>query len=205
MQDSPEIKKLHAGFTIVEMLVSLSIVSMIMSTVLFNYSGFNDSLALNSAGREMAVAIRQAQTYGLTVKETAAGGGQFTAGYGIYFNPTDNPTTYLIFVDTNGNKKYDVGSGCGSGSTECIEGFTLRNGVRITGICDGNDACPPQLTVRSLSVSFLRPNPDASILFIDNGGGTAVGPSLTGKVVLTSPKGSTIKVTIESTGQVFVQ
>jgi len=102
---SNEFKK---GFTLVELLVTVSIATILMSLVLFNYGTFNDNIALSSAGQEMAIAVRQAQAYGVNVKEVKAGSGKFNSGYGIYFNPADSPSDYYIFVDTNGDKKYDA-------------------------------------------------------------------------------------------------
>src|SRR3989344_223528 len=201
---SSKIRKSTTGFTLVELLVSVAIVVLIMSVVLFNYTGFNDNLALASGGQELAIAIRQAQTYGLTVKEVTPGGGRFDSAYGIYFDPSSSPSAYYIFADINSNKTYDAGSGCGSGNTECVGRFDLRNGVKISGICDQN-ACPPEVSVKMMDITFLRPNPDACIYFTNNGGQIKVGPSLTGKVVLTSPKGKTLTVRIESMGQVLVQ
>lgn len=200
----PKSIKINHGFTLVEVLVSLSIVSLIMATVLFNYSTFNNNLTLTSSGQELAISIRQAQTYGLTVKEVTPGGGQFNSAYGIYFDPTSEPSNYYIFADIDGDKKYDVGNGCRSGNTECIEKFDLRNNIKISAICD-EIACPPESSVRKMNVTFLRPNPDAGIYFTNNGGQIKVGPSLTGKIILISPHGKTLTVVVESTGQVLVQ
>ena len=198
------------AFTIIELLVSVSIVALIMSTVIYNYSAFNDALALSAGIEEMASATRQAQTYGLSVKESIAGSGLFNAPYGIYFDTSD-PTHYYLFVDKYpvaggsgpaGNGKYDALSGCGSGNTECVEKNTLRDGVVISSVCDAS-VCPPA-GATSLQVTYLRPNPDGRISFTDSAG-NSVGSSLTGKIILRSPKGKTGTVTIESTGQISVQ
>lgn len=200
----PSIFLRKAGFTVIEVLVSLSIMTFIMSTVLFNYTEFNDNLALSAASEEIAIAVRQAQTYGLTVKEVS--GGNFDSAYGVYFDFENDPTNYYIFADAvTVNGKYDVGSGCGSGSTECVERFSLRNGIRITSICDGALPCTPPIGAKKLNVTFLRPDPDATILFTNTAGATVAGPSFTSKVVLTSNRGGTVTLTIESTGQVSVK
>ena len=198
-------QKSGAGFTFVELLISMAIVTFIMSVVLYNYGVFNDNLALSSAGQEMVIAVRQAQTYGLNVKEVSVGGGHFSSAYGIYFYPSGEPTNYYIFADTNGNQRYDTGTGCGSGNTECIERLTLRNGVIMSGICDINNACPPPGGVRRMNATYLRPNPDADIRFKTNINAPSGGPQQTGKIILTSPKGKTLIVTIENSGQVSVQ
>ena len=79
------------------------------------------------------------------------------------------------------------------------------NGVTVSGICDINDICPPNSSVRRMNITFKRPNPDANILFNTNGNGQAGLLQQTGKVKLTSPKGKILTVTITSTGQVSVQ
>ncbi|MBI4155891.1 MAG: type II secretion system protein [Candidatus Zambryskibacteria bacterium] len=188
------------GFTLIELMVSVSIVSLIMVTVLWNYGTFNDNLALTSAGQELAIGVRKSQTYGLSVKEVSVGSGQFDLAYGIYFSATD-PTNYYIFVDKNSNNLYDVNSGCGSSSTECVEKMTFRNGIKISQICGAS--CPiPE--VSGIQVTFKRPNPDAKINF-SNSSGASVGGALIGKVILISPKGKTETVTVQSTGQISVQ
>ena len=193
------------GFTLIEAIVSIAIVTVIMSVVLFNYSTFSDNLALSSAAQEMAVTIRQAQTYGLSVKEVTPTGGVFDKAYGVYFDVNDQ-LNYYLFVDSNGDKKYN-------GSSELIEKVSLRNGIKVSNVCN-ETACPPVATVKIMDVTFLRPNPDAKIFFTDSntpsnfmGKSPLISPFtgyLTGKVVLRSPKGKTLYVTIESTGQVLV-
>jgi prepilin-type N-terminal cleavage/methylation domain-containing protein len=88
------IHKITKGFTLLEMMVVLAIVSVIMAVVLFGYSAFSQNLSLSSAIQEMSVAIRQAQTYGLSVKESTVGASKFSAGYGLYFTTT--ATSYRI-------------------------------------------------------------------------------------------------------------
>ncbi len=207
------IKKYKKGFTLIEMIISISIISVIMATVLFNYTSFSDKLALSSAAQEIAVSIRQAQTFGLSVRGSTAVPGQFTSGYGIFFDMNSNTSKYYLFIDridspfgngTVANKKYDVVNGCGSSSTECIEKGEIRNNVVISNLCDST-TCPPVANVKQMHVTFLRPNPDAIIYFTDVSGNILSGPSNTGKVTLISPKGNTINVIIEKTGQVLVQ
>lgn len=184
------------AFTIIELLVSTSIITAILSVVFWNYKGFNDRLAVSSAGQEMAVSIRQAQAYGINVRENAVGGGQFNYSYGMYFNKA-TPSSYIIFVDSNSNRKYDVG--------EAVETLSLRNGVLIDDICDSVNTCPAAVGINKMNITFTRPNPDAVIYFADTSGNNQPSPVSLGKVKLISPKGIIVYVSIEVTGQITVQ
>jgi prepilin-type N-terminal cleavage/methylation domain-containing protein len=195
----------NRAYTLVELMVTVSIITMLTSIVVYSYSNFNDKIALTSAGQELAVSIRQAQTFGLNVKENIVGSGSFDSAYGIFFD-LSNLDRYIIFADTNKNKLYNSGNGCGSVSTECVNQIIFRDGVTISQICDGSGNCPPApgFTVRNLNVTFLRPNPDAVINFSDNGL-TTLSSASTGRVVITSRKGLTQTISISNTGQVYVQ
>lgn len=201
--------KNQTGFTLVEVIVTLAISMVIMGVIVFNYSSLNDNVAVSGAAQEIAVAIRGAQANSLNVKESlnsvdiCPGGGKFCYAYGIYFNPTDSSGDYTVFVDSNNNNKYDVGSGCGSGSTECLEKFILRDGIKISSICNAS-ACPPSTNVIAMHITFLRPNPDARVNFTDNSG-NVTGPYSLGKVVLSSPRGKSASVSVDNTGQILVQ
>lgn len=191
--------KSQKGFTLVEMIVSISIMSLIVTIVLFNYSSSGDNLATSSAGQEVAITIRQAQTYGLAVRPTSSG--VFLYAYGVHFNPTSNPTGYYLFADKDDDGVYDAGTGsCGSATTECVQAFTFRNGITATGVCSIS-TCYSSGT-RSINFTFLRPSPDAAIYV--TGGGLNSTPGK-GSVILTSPKGKTVTITVENTGQILIQ
>ncbi len=197
-------KNFSRGFSLVELIVSISIITLLLGVVIFSYRTSTDKLTLNSGAQEMSIAIRQAEVYGLSVKEATVSSGNFQYGYGIYFNPITSPNDYYLYVDKNSNNTYDAGNGCGSGSTECVEKFSLRNNIQITGICktvSSVETCYSSGTV-ALDVKFLRPDPIANIRLNLNSVVTSI-PK--GKVVLTSPLGATTGVSIESTGQILVQ
>jgi prepilin-type N-terminal cleavage/methylation domain-containing protein len=188
--------KFNKAFSLIELIVTVSIISVILSVVLYNYGSFNDKLALSAAAQELAVSIRQAQAYGINVKESGVSSNQFNYAYGIYFS-NQTPNSYYIYVDVNSNNKYD------SGGSELVERVDFKNGVTINNICDSG-ACPAT-GVTTMSASFLRPNPDARIYFINSSGTVTSGPLSYGRIQLRSTKGTFSYVIIESTGQIVVQ
>jgi prepilin-type N-terminal cleavage/methylation domain-containing protein len=191
-------KKNIKGFTLAELMICVTIMSFMMGVMIFNYGSFNDKLALSSAIQEIAISVRQAQTYGLNVKEVTVGGGQFNAAYGIYFDPSNSPSSYIVFADLNGNKKYD------SGGSEAVETVPLRNGIRITDITT-SDGCHSGSAQRTLHITFLRPNPDADINFVNGGGSIFCSSKANANIVLTSAQGAISSTTVEMTGQVYAQ
>ena len=196
---------LVCGFTMVEMMVCLAIVTILLLVVMYDYRTFNDNLALSSAQQEVSILVRQAQTYGLSVKgNTVSGASDFNSGYGIYVNPSD-PTSYYLFVDRNANGQYDGTTNCAT-SQECIEKDTLRSGVTIKNLCatafNGSMDCTQNF--QSMDVTFIRPNPNAVVRFI-NSLGSLTGTYQDGRIVLQSSLGKTANVTIENTGQISVQ
>ena len=89
-------KKSQKGFTLVELLVSIAIFSVITTMAVFNNSQFNSSVLLTNLAYEVAISIRQAQVYGVTVRKNSAG--SFDSAYGIHFD-MNTPTAYSLFED----------------------------------------------------------------------------------------------------------
>ena len=63
---------MKAGFTLIELLVSIAIFIIITSVAVWNNSQFNSTILLTDLGYEIALSVRQAQVYGITVKAPAS-------------------------------------------------------------------------------------------------------------------------------------
>lgn len=192
------------GFTLAEMMIVVSIVSIISAVVLFGYRQFNDSLSLTSAAQEMAISVREAQSYGVSVRQSSTSSQNFDNAYGIYFSISD-PSYYYIFVDLNNDQKYEYTANC---TGECVSKNEIRNGVYVSQVCGaafgGSITCPLSPSITGLNISFIRPNPDARVRFTNNGGSFFGNLYKTGRVQLTSPLGNTMTLDIENTGQISI-
>lgn len=195
--------KRSRGFTLTELIVVMSIATVMMTILVISHNRWNDALVVNTQAYELALMIRQAQTYGLGVKEYTAGSGdKFNVGYGISIN-IDQPTQYVFFADKDKDKKYDSG--------EFIETKILDRGVVIDKICDvgssGSETCGAgNANYRRLGVSFVRPEPQAQILFLNNGGNPTPGAKNTHvKIYLISPGDQLVVVGVRASGQVYVE
>jgi hypothetical protein len=128
--------------------------------------------------------VRQAQTYGTSVREFNGGFG--AQSYGVYFN-TGSPTSYILFADADNDGAYD--------SDERVQIFTLGQGYTINNLCGttgSTDTC-----FSSLVVYFKRPNPDA----IFNPAGSTYASAY---IQVRSPGGETRRITVYKTGQITV-
>src|SRR3989344_950411 len=96
--------KNHRGFTIVEMMVVIAIMTLMAIGMMINNTRFGDNLILNNLAYDISTTIRQAQSYGLSTKNwintiTPSSPNQgFDVGYGIRFASLDSATP--------GNKKF---------------------------------------------------------------------------------------------------
>jgi prepilin-type N-terminal cleavage/methylation domain-containing protein len=181
----------NRGFTLVELLVSISIFSVITAVAVFNHARFNGTIVLTNLAYEVALSVRQAQFYGIVVRQTTADATKFDSGYGVHFDLA-NPTTYFIFEDiksgANPNHVHD-------GSDITVETFRIQKGNTISKVCVDSNCSSPVV-----DITFVRPNPDA---FIRAGGiqGTSYGKA---EICIASPGGTKRKITVESTGQISV-
>ena len=156
------------GFSLIEMLVVLGIFTVITSVVIADLPSFRDKTILELVAQEIAVTIRQAQSYGVGTRSFA---GKFPS-HGIYFGGANSLILYADFVPTE-NNYYDVGSGCGSGNTECIETYNLPGGVNILARLNCSSGCDLATPLSAFNVLFVRPKLDA--VFTNNTGGTLGG------------------------------
>lgn len=188
-------RRIQQGFSTIELLVVISIFALISTVVLAKQNQFNTGILLTNLAYEVALNIRQAQVYGLSIREFGVGSGNFNAGYGVHFTSA-TPGAFIFFGDVNNNSRYD-------GTGELIESVTLHQNNTISDICgvngSGDSDCASTGALSSIDITFVRPDPDAVI--IDPDLGTQYRQA---KIVLSSPQGNVKTVITESTGQISV-
>lgn len=213
-------KNCNRAFTLIEVLVTISIVAIISAVVSYGYRKFNDSIAINNASKEMAITIRKMQVYGSSGKESSQGNRDFSSPYGIHVTSTDT-NNYYTFVDMGdvnnigrANHKYEGDTTCDVVNTECLKKIALPSDVVISDFCAmpiGGlmPVCLSNSAVVSMDISFQRPSQNAEIRMIVPGGADYSNNSGTvrfrfGYVVMRSALGVYNVVQIDSTGQTLV-
>ena len=189
----------RAGFTLIELIVTVGIFALVSTVVLVRNSQFDNEVLLSGVAYDVALSIRQAQNYGINV---LGQGNNFDHPYGVYFasNTGEDVTTYVLFRDLNGNYAYDPNMGEFEPG-EVLETFTLGRGFTVGRICNlaKDPPCESPL-VDGATILFLRPNPDAII----NAGADGV-PTITSVgIELITPRGGSRLIIVESTGQISI-
>jgi len=183
---------LMLGFTIIELIVTVAIFVVITSLVLVKNNKFNSSVQLSNLAYEVALVIRQAQVFGISVRGTGAD--SFSAGYGIHFNASNN-TSFVFFSDLDNNKKYD-------GANELIETLSTRGGNHVSSFCVVNNSNVETCSNSgsTLDITFKRPNPEATIK-------TNFGAEnyRTAKIYISSSSGEQRIVSVQFVGQISVE
>ena len=169
------------GFTLIELLVSIGIMVLITSTVLISQNKYSSNISLSNLANDISLTIRQAQIYGVSVKELSAGSGDFSSAYGVDFNTTASGSNnaYIFFADRGSSKDgyYNDAWSCPiGGSSECLQKINLTSGNTISRLCiirkNDNGVCVgnPSVLVDHVDVTFIRPSNAANILYFNNGG-----------------------------------
>jgi len=194
----------NKGFTLVELLVTIVIFVILTGIVLFNQNSFNNGIVLKNLAYDIALNIKQIQTYGIAVKESQTVSN--FSSYGIYFDLANNKN-FILFADTGGNPdgspdgKFNGSSNCPVGDPECIQRYSISRGSYINKICIGLDpTCPTQ--TQKLTILFRRPNPDAIMNYFDSFG-TPATSTLT-RIIISSAGNSTTSVIVTNSGQIYV-
>lgn len=181
---------------------------MISGIVLGNYNGFNTKILLSNLSYDIALTIRQAQVYGISVLQYSS----VAQPYGIYVedgtSAQGNATSFILFSDTNGNNAYDGTAACSPGS-ECVDKYTIQRGNKISTFClynNSSSTCSPNApsNLDKMWILFKRPNPDA-IFYGSADSGTVVSSPNRATITVVTPDGATTKtITVLVTGQIAV-
>ncbi len=188
------------GFTLVELIVVVGIMSTIMLLVFFNSKRFNDDLNLRTAATEVSLALRQGQNFGISVKESSPSSATFTAPFGVAFDMS-NPTYAFIYSDTNNDRAYNGTLAC-TGTDECREKLLMRGGIKVNRLCavpvsGGAPNCFSGL--RYMVITYVRPNPEPVIkVFNSSNVEIAGGPWKTAYIELKSLNSTLMYVTTDS-------
>jgi len=141
---------MNKGITLVELLVSISVMVVVSAALLVNWHPAQDSFALRRSAANLSADLKKAQQSSISTKEfnCSSSPGEEYDGFGIYLT-TNTPASYQMYENCSVDYVWDSG--------EEIEVFSLEDGVEI------NSLEVSGIPVATLDLLFIPPNPDIYI------------------------------------------
>lgn len=214
----------QSGMTLVELLVVLAIFIIVSGITIFDYGRFRSTVSLQNLADDIGLSIRRAQNYAIGVHSSESS--EFRNGYGVHFS-TGSPIasdvragsnkSFILFSDlqtdgnTPGNKVYDhtpsnisCTTSTLSQNNECADILTITSNDIISSICpgDGSVNCGPN---KYVDITFLRPNPDATICIGDIGSSSCQVVSKVDITIQNNESHDQKILTITSVGQISIK
>lgn len=134
------ISKENFGFTLIELIVVMSLITILSVMVFLGRQGEEQKMSLQRTALQIAQDLREIQEMAMAISEEDCNG-QKSSNFGLYFDENSYPESYLFFVDCNKNKSKD-------GSDNIIKEIKIEKGVKIIGVSPS-----------SLDIIFVPPEP----------------------------------------------
>lgn len=186
-----------SGFTMAELVIILSIMTVISSIVLFSFTGLSERGSLNRSVRELALALRSAQGMALSVTQIGVGSppvNRIPPAVGIKFIRGAN--SYRVFADLNARDfKY-------TGNNENIgEPRIMEKSVRVNNLTYYNALGQAQ---SAPSAHIIFSAPEAS-MDITDGSGLILGTGEQLEIELTPSAAVSCQVTLNPCKKIIVR
>jgi prepilin-type N-terminal cleavage/methylation domain-containing protein len=186
----------NKGFTLVELLVAIAIFTVMTALLVFKYAGFSEGMTLTNLAYDVALTLREAQSYGINVQDsgnlTTGDKGQFNTMYGVNFN-RGNDTQFILYADLDGAGRYNG---------KYIRINKIKQGNRFEYLCAGSGSSSCN-AVTILDVQYRRPDPTPKIYAGTVANALSAYPYA--EIRMKSPNGSYRRVVVRSSGQISVE
>jgi len=189
-----------SGFTVIELMVTITIVVLVTGVIMVQYSSFNSSVLLTSQAYLTAFDVREAQSLAVSVRGQSS---EFYEQYGLYFDMA-TPNMYLLFQDNDSNN----GSGDDVSPARYDEGEEIGIPFLVDSRFEIIDMCGFDGAVRScfadgfddVAITFKRPDFDAA--FYSQGFSNLQSVEIL--IGTSDGNGLTKTVTVYTTGQIDI-
>lgn len=184
------------------MLVVFAIIVTITSVILVSQSSFNKTFVLSNTAYDVALSLRNAQTYGIGGRVV---GTSVNVGYGLNFE-LGSPKSFTFFADSS------PGASCGrpncksgdnvytTGSDSIVQSYSIGNGIAVTKLCAFSSGSWTCEDISSLDIVFVRPNPEPFLSV--NGTYSSASPVTAACIELSYTQDSQRFISISSSGSV---
>lgn len=156
---------LTSGFTIIELVVIITIFAIMSSIMLFNFTGFNKNIERNNLAQDIGLLIRKAQSYGTTSSTLGAGTLSDTntlpSRYGLLFDYDANAATISTITLY---KKIAIANspvGYNQSTDIIIDTVSVTSpGVAVVACTPTNASTCLNPITDDVAIEFERPKPD---------------------------------------------
>lgn len=141
------------GFTLIELIVSVSVIVMVTGIFLANYNSTNRRSDLAMTAQKMVADIRMSQNYALGLARYGESGSLNVpvGGWGIHIDLLSyGNNKYVLFADNDGSKDFDESEADVSRGAQVT---LLSNNIVIESVTSGTKA----------DITFLPPDPVTTI------------------------------------------
>ena len=210
------------GFTIVELVVSISIVTMITTFVFVRYTVFDSTVLLKGVAYDIALLLRESQIKSISAQRSVGGNASFDFPFGITFKP--NSKLYTVFQYASGSPlslpRYDrdeaipdedadpdPGAVNGTDYASVVQANVIGRTMLVSDICvsEGNTETCSSGGLQRLDVSFRRPEYRA-IFFGKTASGQLSSTVTSARIKVGTPSGAnSFIVEISGFGQISVR
>ena len=190
------------GFTLMELLISMAIISIITGIVLVKYNSFDSTVLLKNQAYEIALLLRESQIKSVSVVRNDAD--TFSYPYGASFAPASSMYQSFLYKDSLQYPHFDTGP------TEITGSFDMGKKMQVEDVCVTDDLSSgvEDCTITQLDISFRRP--EFSALFwaegYRSGSEADMKNILSARIHLASTNGGSNKFVVEISrlGQISV-
>ena len=146
------IRRQKNGFSLIELIVVVTIIALISAIVLVNYRGGQERFALQRSTHILAQDMRHAQE--LAMRAENFHGTVSRGGFGVHL--VSNTSSYILFADCDGDRVFDVTTDF---TTECANSGRTGFGVR-------SEELEIRQLERGVIITSISPASPSTIVFI---------------------------------------
>lgn len=192
--NNPLQKSYFGGFTLIELMVTVGIFVFMTYLVMARYNNYYSGTIFKNLAYDVAITIRQAQSYGISVK-VDEDSGQFNRAYGVYIAGGEAVEFSLHPYTRDQAGKYT--------KSDAEKVYKLKHGAIFKTLkVSTNDVV--YTDAQNLAIIFQRPNPEA-IICAQMGGVQDCSTYKFAKLRLEAPNEAFITVKANSSGQVSIE
>ena len=161
------------GTTLIEILITVSMIIILLGVAFWGYRDRSREFDVKHSALEMVANLEKVREMAMSARIVGGGTERPAGGYGVHFDLTNSPNSYILFADITDNKSYD-------GAGELYSAISLKDGISITAVSP----------LDTTDIVFIPPSPDVYINGLDTmSAEITIGNSIRTEKIIINPAG----------------